>query len=66
MTRVEVLWHMFGPLSMSSWFDDYPDSIREGRVARAMRTDIDPVREGAVAVEAWVDQDRRERLRLMR
>ena len=40
MTTVEVLRHLFGPLSMSNWPDDFPDSIREGRVGRAMRADL--------------------------
>jgi hypothetical protein len=59
MTTVEVLRHMFGPLSMSSWADDFPDSIREGRVGRAMRAEheLDPTRDAAAAVDAGVDQD---------
>jgi hypothetical protein len=63
MKRVEVLWHMFGPLSMSSWADDFPDSIREGRVGRATRADLETDRETAPAVVAWVDQDQDQDLR---
>ena len=52
VTTVEVLRHIFGPLSMSGWTDDLPDSIREGRVGRAMRTDleIDPTRDAVADV----------------
>ena len=54
MTTVEVLRHMFGPLSMSIWPEDFPDSIREGRVGRAMRADfeIDPSCDPALAAHA--------------
>ena len=59
MHREGLLQYLFGPLSLNSWTDVFPDSIREGRVGGLIHADLRDrgSRDAVVQSRSRVDHD---------